>query len=101
METILIIKNIDMEIARLQQARTVLTNASTMVKRGPGRPRKELAGVTRQPILKGTRAAVTATPAKRMMSEEGRARIAAAQKLRRAKSKRAAKKAAKVVGSAV
>lgn len=69
-----ILAEIDGEIARLRQARDLLTGVS--VKRGPGRPKS---------------IATTATPTKRRrsrMSAEGRARIAAAQKARWAKAKK-------------
>jgi hypothetical protein len=76
-----ILSEIDAEIARLQQARQLLSG--TPVKRGPGRPR----------ILKGT---VKPAPKKKRgrMSAEGRARIAAAQKARWAKVKKATGKPA-------
>ena len=71
-----IITQIDAEIAKLQQARQLLSIDAT-VKRGPGRPRKNAA----QPAEQG----------KRALSTEARARIAAAQKARWAKAKKAAK----------
>jgi hypothetical protein len=98
MNTIVIMKQIDFEIARLQQARSLLVGAQA--KRGPGRPKKtDVHVATRQPVIKKSRAKVAATAPKRVISEEGRARIAAAQKLRWAKSKRAAKKAAKAAAA--
>ena len=63
-----IITEIDAEIARLQQAKDLLNGTTT--KRSPGR---------------------AAAPTKRTMSAAGRARIAAAQKARWAKVKKAAK----------
>ena len=67
---------IDAEIAQLQQARALIAGA-----------------VVRGPKLKSALHALTKIPkAKRMMSPEGRARIAAAQKARWAAAK---KKAAK------
>jgi hypothetical protein len=67
-----IIAELDAEIARLQQAKALLTG--TTVKRGPGRPSKS-----------------STAPAKRILSPEARARIAAAQKARWAKVRKAAK----------
>jgi len=69
-----IIVQIDKEITHLTKAKEALTGVPT--KRGPGRPR--LATATK-PIAK--------KKAKRKMSAEGRARIAAAQKARWAKLK--------------
>jgi hypothetical protein len=75
MDTTQILTQLDEEIARLQQVRALLTGEPT--KRKPGRP--------------STRAAKVALPAKkRTMSAEGRARIAAAQRARWAKAKKAA-----------
>jgi hypothetical protein len=71
-----VLSAIDSEISRLQQARAVLAGTpSTVVKKGPGRPKK----------------LATAAPAakKRTMSAEGRIRIAAAQKKRWAAAKKA------------
>jgi hypothetical protein len=62
-----VLSQIDAEISVLQQARTLLSGASNGAK--PGRPAKR----------------------KFTMSAEGRARIAAAQRARWAKQKRAAK----------
>jgi hypothetical protein len=73
MQTRQIIEQIDAEIKRLQQAKSLLVGATT--KRGPGRPAKTS----------------VAAPKKRQMSPEGRARIAAAQKARWVKAKKAAK----------
>jgi hypothetical protein len=69
-----IIAELDIEIARLEQARNVLAGAT--VKRGPGRPKL------------GTGAGIEK---KRKMSPEGRARIVAAVKARWAKAKKASK----------
>lgn len=75
MEVNRIIAEIDGQIAKLQQARTLLsgTNAPA-VRNGPGRP-------------KGSKSAVVAvkaatTPRKRKLSPEGRKRIADAMKKR-------------------
>jgi hypothetical protein len=81
-----IIAQLDSEIARLQQARSLL--AATTYKRGPGSSGK---------VLPGENAGTTVTDAagvvkkKRTLSPEGLARIAAAQKKRWAKVKKAAK----------
>jgi hypothetical protein len=86
-----IILTIDAEISRLQQAKALLTQTSspTPAKRKPGRP---TAG-------SGSNKATSFNPAdfdakatkRRGMSAAGRARIAAAQKARWARSKTAAK----------
>lgn len=83
MDTVSIIQEIDSEISRLQQARTILTGTAT--KRSPGRPKQAKSGLKT--------AAVEST--KRVMSAEGKAKIAEAQRARWAKSKRADRKAAK------
>jgi hypothetical protein len=86
MNTEAIIATLDGEIARLQQARAILMTAASVngaasIKRSPGRPKK---------------AATVVTPTRRKgISPEARERIAAAQKARWAKVRRAAKKAAK------
>lgn len=75
-----ILAEIDTEIARLEQAKGLLTGTAN--KRGPGRPRS---------------IASEAAPKKRKrsrMSAEGRAKIAAAQKARWAKARKVASKAA-------
>jgi hypothetical protein len=73
MDTVEVIQSIDAEIARLEKARALLNgHVSTPAKRG--RP------VSLKPVA-------TAKPQRRKMSAEGRARIAAAQKARWAKSK--------------
>ena len=79
-----IVEQIDAEIARLQHAREALIAISgpTVVKRPVGRPKNV------------TKAAEPVARTSRVMSPEGKARIAAAQKKRWAKTKRLAKKAA-------
>jgi hypothetical protein len=72
-----IISHIDAEISRLTEARNLV--AGTAVGRVSRSPRKSGFAA---PKAKGVRA-------KRVISPEGRARIAAAQKLRWAKQKRA------------
>jgi hypothetical protein len=90
-----IIEQIDALISKLQQAKVLLEGAevSNVTRRAPGRPKK-IALVSRILSVKPT-----ARPAKRMMSAEAKSNIAAAQKLRWAKSKKAAKKATKVVST--
>jgi hypothetical protein len=85
MDTKGIIEQIDKEISKLQQARTILTGVA--VKKGPGRPRSIESQV--------------AKPKRGKMSAKGRAAISAAMKARWAtkreatkpKVKKAAKKA--------
>lgn len=75
-----IIAQIDEQISQLQQAKTILSGAG--VKKPMGR-------------TKGTHAAPTAVaakPAKRVMSAEGKAKIAAAQKARWARVRKATRK---------
>ena len=74
MNTTSILAEIDKEIQKLQQARTLLNGYST----SNGR----------------TASAVKASPKRNKMSAEGRARIAAAQRARWAKVAKAARKAA-------
>jgi hypothetical protein len=82
-----IIRQIDLEISKLQQAKTLLSGTSSIsIKRGAGRPKKS-AIAARILAVKPT------TPAKRVMSAEGKAKIANAQKARWAKVRKAAKKA--------
>jgi hypothetical protein len=70
-----IIAALDAEVARLQHVRDVLSETVTGNRRGrPAAPAKEIAAK------------------KRVMSAEGRAKIAEAQRKRWAKSKQAAKK---------
>ena len=76
METKEIIAQIDTEIARLQEVKSILSGSPS--------PRKS-AG------LRGQSAPKPVIAKKRTMSPEGRAKIAAAQKARWAKTKKAAK----------
>lgn len=69
-----IIAELDIEIARLEQAKNILAGAT--VKRGPGRPKLSTD---------------TGVKKKRKISAEGRARIVAAVKARWAKAKKASK----------
>jgi hypothetical protein len=81
MDTATIIEHLDAEISRLQQAKAVL--AGTDARKGPGRPKASDA-VSKPVAVKLT---------KRVMSEEGKKKIALAQKARWTKVKKAAKKA--------
>ncbi len=77
-----ILQHIDEEISRLTEARNLIAGtAATKVSRGP---RKGAVAVAKPKA---------AARARRVISPEGRARIAAAQKLRWAKQKRAKAKA--------
>jgi hypothetical protein len=77
-----VIREIDAQIARLQQARAALTGMpSTSGRRGPGRPKATTVSVSASAAPKNGRRK------RRGMSPEGRARIAAAQKARWAKIK--------------
>jgi hypothetical protein len=75
-----ILSAIDAEISKLQQARAMLADVEATpivaVKRGPGRPRKTAAAVP--PKAKK----------KRVLSDDARAKIAAAQKKRWAAAKK-------------
>jgi hypothetical protein len=82
-----IISEIDAEIARLEQAKQLLTGITT--KRGPGRPR-----------LNTIPTPAPKKRARRTLSAAGRARIAAAQKARWANLRKAAGKSAPKVESA-
>jgi hypothetical protein len=79
MDTQEIIASIDDQIAKLQHAKALLDGTS--VKKSVGRPKK-VAPVTK-----------SAKVAKRVMSAEGKAKIAEAQRRRWAKSKKASNKA--------
>ena len=94
-----ILQALDTEIARLQQARTLLADAPDVLphavaaRRGPGRPKgsaKVASKEAKAPAFK-----------RRTMSAEGKARIVAAQKARWAKLKQTAKRAAKVASKVV
>ena len=86
-----IVRALDAQIAQLQQARQLLSDTASR-----SAPSAEPAKRRGRPP--GTAKPVEAKPAgKRIMSDEGKARIAAAQKKRWAKSKRAAKAAASAI----
>ena len=82
-----IIEAIDKELARLQEARRLLSGVKSVnlpdLKAPRGRPKGKKNVPAPEPIK-----------VRRIISDEGRARIAAAQKKRWAARKRAAKKAA-------
>jgi hypothetical protein len=86
-----IVLAIDAEITQLQKVKALLTDTDTTVQRKLGRP----AGVSSPNKATSFNSAEFAEkPTKRhTMSAEARAKIAAAQKARWAKSKKAAKKA--------
>jgi hypothetical protein len=86
MNTTDIIREIDAQISRLQQARALLADTNTTAQRKPGRP----AGANLP----------SNTKAVHIMSTEARAKIGAAQKARWAKSRKAEKKEARNVAAA-
>lgn len=75
-----IIAELDAVIERLQQARLLLGDYATPQKRGSGRPRKNEIAMPTPAVSK-----------RRKLSKQARARIAAAQKARWAKTKKASK----------
>src|ERR1700730_2465017 len=83
MDTATIVEHLDAEISRLQQVRALLTDGD--VRKGPGRPKASDA-ISKPVAVKLT---------KRVMSAEGKKKIALAQKARWAKVRKATKKAAK------
>jgi len=86
MNTSDIVLAIDAEIAQLQKVKALLTGTDVTTKRKPGRPAAPNKATRFNPVefAKKTK--------RRTMSAEGRAKIAAAQKARWAKSKKLAKK---------
>lgn len=76
-----IVRNIDLEIARLESAKSLLTQSGNTTSKA-GRP-----------VMKSSRIAAVAPKVKRVLSPEARKRIADAQKARWKKFK-SAKKAA-------
>jgi hypothetical protein len=91
MNTEAIIEALDIEVARLQEVKALLaaSNGSALtgvLKRGPGRPKKA--------------ASVVAPKKQKGISPEARERIAAAQKARWAKVRKATRKAAKAEAAA-
>ncbi|SEB40457.1 hypothetical protein [Terriglobus roseus] len=87
MNTLEILYAIDLEISKLQQARSIISGYSDPVikRRGPGRPKKTVTGPQKATPVTQVKAV------KRGMSAEGRARIAAAQKRRWAAAKKDSK----------
>jgi hypothetical protein len=72
-----IIAEIDAQISKLQQARTLLAGTSQSAPKGPGRPKGQKA------VVKATQVAPKTTATrKRKLSPEGRKRIADAMKKR-------------------
>ena len=93
-----IIFAIDSEIAKLQKVKTLLTDTDLTTKRKPGRP-TGAGAPKRATSFNPVEFAKKST--RRIMSAEGRAKIAAAQRARWAKSKRVAKKTANKAASAL
>jgi hypothetical protein len=98
MNTNEIIIEIDAQISRLLEAKVLLASPEITIKRDPGRPsRANLSD-------NGTSFIPAKSPArpiaKRVVSVEARAKMAAAQKARWAKKKRAVKRAARIVATA-
>jgi hypothetical protein len=81
-----IIAEIDAQIAKLQQARELLSGTITKAAKGPGRPKGS----------KNSKAAAApaSAPRKRKLSPEGRKRIAEAMKRRWAERRKTAAKSA-------
>ena len=85
-----ILKSIDAEIDKLQKARQLLSDSESAVSPVTRNLEREISGKRRGRPPGSGKAAETSV-VKRVMSEEGRARIAAAQKKRWAASKKAVK----------
>jgi|ERR1700723_2598212 len=83
MNTEEIIQQIDGEISKLQQAKSLLLGTDSPIKKSPGSSKKK-ATVARILAVK---------PTKRVMSPEGRARLVAAVKARWAKARKTANSA--------
>lgn len=81
MEVSRILAEIDAQIAKLQQARALLSGV-TPARRGPGRPKASVAATTVK---------VTGRRKKRVLSAEARKRIADAQKKRWAEQRKQSK----------
>ena len=77
MEVNRIIAEIDAQISKLQQARTLLAGTSQAAPKGPGRPKGRKAAVKAASV-----APKAAKTRKRKLSPEGRKRIADAMKKR-------------------
>ena len=83
MEVSRIIDEIDAQIAKLQQARQLLSGVEVVKRSGPGRPKGS----------KNAAPTTSSAPKKRKLSPEGRKRIADAMKRRWAERKKTASKA--------
>ena len=90
-----ILEAIDSEISRLQSARALLVHGSDVAE--PAKRRGRPKGSTNGPKVSAPISIKPAKKATRTMSEEGKARIAAAQKARWAAAKKAAAPAKKTV----
>lgn len=83
MEVSRIIAEIDAQISKLQQARTLLAGTTQTASKGPGRPKgRKAAAKTTTKAAAPKAAAKTAAKRKRKLSPEGRKRIADAMKKR-------------------
>jgi hypothetical protein len=93
-----IIAEIDAQISRLLEAKALLAGLQSTIKRKPGRP-------PQVNLFGNATSSIPAKPAakfaaKRIVSGEARAKMAAAQKARWGKARKAAKRAAWNVGGA-
>jgi hypothetical protein len=86
MNTNEIVAALDLEIARLQQARAVLGSSTEVIRRKPGRHAGRTTALTVQPNA--------ISPKRRTLSAAARKKIATAQKKRWAKAKRDAQQGA-------
>lgn len=91
MEVSRIIEEIDSQIAKLQQARELLSGSMTPERRGPGRPKGSTKAATQ--IKTASRAS------KRKLTPEGRKRIAEAMKQRWAERRKQTASGAKQTSS--
>lgn len=91
-----IVLAIDAEIAQLQRVKALLTDTDVTPKRKPGRP---AGGGMPNKATSLNPVQSAKEPKRRTMSVEGRAKIAEAQKVRWAKSKKATKSAARKAAS--
>ena len=98
MNTTEIIIEIDAQISRLREAKALLAGTEITIKRNPGRPSRANLSDNATSFIPAKSAAKPV--AKRTVSAEARAKMVAAQKARWAKTKQAAKKAARNVAAA-
>jgi hypothetical protein len=91
MSTQEIIEQIDAEISKLQQAKSLLLSTDAPVKRGPGRPARKGGGLS-----EGGKAT---KPTKRRLSPAGREKIADAMKKRWAERRKTVEAVKKVVSA--